>query len=213
MDGDVMKHEKMMLAWANVAMKFAYLEWEVQELLGDIIDSGEGLGVGMLACDNYSFAKKIDKLKELAEFRLYEDKELTNLILELCIKIGDVRVVRNSFVHGNWMMSDKLIENKKMFLQSGSYRKCKRKSSVFWGISIDEWSIADFNELSHRIDEIYFQIKNFKKTYHDKLWQLMNHKPRIEVIEDFDYNDEFERRFSEETYNLFEYERIRQNEG
>lgn len=33
-----MKHEKMMLAWANVAMKFAYLEWEVQELLGNIID-------------------------------------------------------------------------------------------------------------------------------------------------------------------------------
>ena len=197
-----MKHEKIMLAWANIAMKFAYLEWEVQQLLGDLIDNCEGFGVGMLACDDYSFARKIDKLKELTEFRLYRDEKLTNLILELCVKIGGVRVVRNSFVHGNWMMSDKLIKNEKLFLQSGSYRKHNREGIVNWGIRIDEWSIADFNKLSHQIDEILIQIEEFQKTYNKKLWQLLNHKPKMEEIVDLDDDDEFERRFSEETYNL-----------
>jgi hypothetical protein len=205
-----MRHDKMMLAWAKVAMKFAYLEWEVHILLGDIIDSGEGFGVGMLACNDYSFAKKIDKLKELAEFRLYEDVELASLIRELCNKIDDLRQVRNSFIHGNWMMSDKLINNEKMLLNSGSYRKCKQKGMVSWGINIDEWSIADFNKLSGQIDDILIQIENFNNTCLKKLKRLLTHKPQEEVV-GFDYNNEFDRRFSEKTYNLFEYENIQIN--
>jgi hypothetical protein len=203
-----MKQERIMLAWANVAMKFAYLEWEVQGLLGDLIDSCQGYGVGMLACDDYSFSQKLNKLKELAEFRLYRDETLTNSIIELYSKIDNLRKKRNLFIHGNWMMNDKLVTTERLFLNTGGFRRTKRGGVIEWGIDITEWKISDFNKLSKQIDDVLEQVASFKKNYGGKLWRLLNHTPK-EII-DNDGEDSFGQLLREETYSLYEYEKRKQ---
>lgn len=151
--------EVLLIAWADVGIRFSNLEFGVGILLNVLIDRGRGT-TGSLLTDFMPLSRKLDKLRCLTEMRLANRTVLLEEVREILTETDELRKTRNTFIHGMWVMDP--ADHKRGIFTSHNFRFKQDKTGKGFSAGLagleQNWSRKDLDELAERVGNLVIRI-------------------------------------------------------
>jgi len=159
--------------YGDLAIRFATLEGTVDHLLQLLISKKDPV-VGMIITSDMPFARKITKAKQLVRWRFCAESDIRDKALGILGEVDKLRISRNPFIHGEWEMNDEILSQGRARCNVRRFDYTETEQQIEWsGSSLEEWTYAQFQELSQRL----------AKVFPDLFWLLKQVSP--ETIEDY----------------------------
>lgn len=102
-------HEKLYAALGELAITFSNLEHNVLLLL-ELLTHGDAF-LGPIILDRLNLSGTLDRLRLYTKARLRENDDLYERTKTLIKDVDTVRVERNLFIHGQWVIDEYILSN------------------------------------------------------------------------------------------------------
>lgn len=142
--------------FGEISVKFSNLEFMVSQLLQQLVDP-QLHAVGGLLTSRMDLGRKIESARQLARVRFCHKPELEEQVRQTLAKVDGIRVDRNAFIHGQWLLDPNDLANDTI--------KCfdSRWSAVRGG---HEWTgktervyrIVDLRQKAHEVGILVMEV-------------------------------------------------------
>lgn len=141
----------------RVSVYFSTLEAELSEVLCVLVDREDEMLVATLI-EGSTFSRTLDLLKKVARFK---DAILEARIDRLLAVVEPLRKKRNSFVHGSWNLSPKLLDQGKVAVSDSRIKFEKSGSHKSWSKGTERK--LSYQELQQYQTEVMRALKMTKE--------------------------------------------------
>jgi hypothetical protein len=137
------------------------LEAFVSQILEQLIDKANP-SIGGLLINDSPISKKLDQIRALAGYRFAHNVEMENAIVDVVKRIDEIRIERNSFIHGLWNFEPELIAEQKVRCLDPKWKTSKSDKS--WGRMRETvWSFDDFRSRIAQVQRMTLDLLELKK--------------------------------------------------
>jgi hypothetical protein len=141
--------KKFFELFGELCVQLSNLEAFVTQILEYLIDKDHP-NVGGLLVSELPISKKLEHIRTLAGFRFAHDTEMESAVIGIIKRINDIRIERNSFIHGMWSLDAELLGQQKVRCLDPRWRASKEEKH--WGRMRE--TIWSFDDLQSRISEV-----------------------------------------------------------
>ncbi len=154
----------------RIAVGFAALEYNVNLLLERMMcgDAQEHavLLVRPLLIDGLALSQMTDKCRLAAKYLFEYEPDRLNEAKEIFDRVDAARVLRNFFIHGQWLLDDKIFPTASVTVLS--YKKdgirCDKESDLWEYGQRKRVTINELVAMETKVDELIAKVQEFTQT-------------------------------------------------
>jgi hypothetical protein len=178
----------------RLAIVFSRLEYLTEYVLTLMIAKNDFM-VEPLLIRPLNFYRKIEMIKKCIDYHFDNGLKNNDKHKALFSKIDNIRALRNSLIHGDWVIDE---YEKKGYLTVLNYKlKYQEKENYWTDLKQDRYTVDKLNEMHKEVQEIIKEIEFFLPEY-----EKLNTRPWLDTASPEDlakFKEEVAKLISEET--------------
>src|SRR4051794_6999941 len=159
--GKHFKREEFFELFGTLCVLLSNLEAFVSQILEYLIDK-ELPPVGGLLINELPISKKLDHIRGLAGIRFVHNAVIESAVINTVKRIDEIRVERNSFIHGMWSFEPELIAQQQVRCLDPRWKVSKE--AKHWGRMRETiWSFDDLRARIAQVEAITAEVLTLKQ--------------------------------------------------
>jgi hypothetical protein len=147
--------------FGELSVHLSIMEALVSQVLESLIDQ-KNPPVGGLLINELTLFRKLANIRTLAGFRFAHNKRIEGECIKTVDHVDEIRVKRNSFVHGMWSFDPDLIAEQKVRCLDPRWEASK--GIKHWArMHSTVWSFNELRSFTDRVRSTIAELSNLKK--------------------------------------------------